>query len=106
MASAPPPGGTVRSVQVAIEINGTRLPGMTSFVVHTTNFRGPDTFEADLAIAALPDGFGLPFWAKTAAMTAEIFVSATAVPVGGPAQSGALKSLILGNVDHVEISLE
>ncbi len=89
MASDP-----IRRPTCVATINGTKVP-LLSFEVENNNHFAADTWDCSLALAGMPPGLDLSFWASQVPITVQIFAGL----YGDPSTS-----LILGDADHVSIN--
>ena len=83
----------IRRPSCVATVNGTPVP-VLSFEVESNNHFAADTWECSLALAGMPKGLGLGFWASQVPVTVQIFAG-----LNGPPAT----SLILGDADRVVI---
>jgi phage protein D len=83
----------IRRPTCVATINGTPVP-LLSFDVENNNHFAADTWECTLALAGMPAGMGLAFWASQVPITVQLFAG-----LNGPPTT----SLILGDADRVVI---
>ena len=81
--------------QLGLTVNGTTITNaLLSADIDNNNFFAADTFEAEIALNAMPPAFNAAFWSSS---QAQIEIS---VGIGN-----GLTQLILGNADDVDIEL-
>jgi phage protein D len=83
----------IRRPTCVATINGTPVP-VLSFEVESNNHFAADTWECSLALAGMPPGLGLAFWANQVPITVQLFAG-----LNGPPTT----SLILGDADRMSL---
>lgn len=87
----------VRQPALKVQVNGAACAGFNAFDVTTNGHFSADTFILTGALSALPPEKDAGWWLSGQAATVEIFADDTG--------AGNFVSLILGQVDYVEIDL-
>ena len=83
----------IRRPSCVATVNGTPVP-VLSFEVESNNHFAADTWECSLALAGMPKGLGLGFWASQVPVTVQIFAGlngppATSLILGDASESGS-----------------
>lgn len=82
-------------------INGVTVTGLVSFDVDNNSFYQADTFRATIALSAQPQATNWAWWASQKSMALELFAGFPPDPDNYTKSD--LQSLILGNIDEIEI---
>lgn len=92
----------LRSPRALLKIDGEAITGAAwTLEVDETEYAQPDTFNARIALSALPEARNAAFWAKAGKVEAEAFFGFPADPQDfGEAD---LESMFVGQVDEVDI---
>jgi len=94
----------VRFPRGVVKANGVPVVGWKSVEVNNNGYFQADTFRVAFAIAGLPSGYGLDYWSSTVPIQIEVMVGLLGAGDGQVTPSD-LTSLILGNVDQVDVDL-
>lgn len=97
----PDPVSTATRPRGAVFANGERLEGVVGFEVDNNTFYQADTFRVTLCLSKQPANRGLAWWAEQREMEAELLVGLPATPESYGRED--LQSLLIGNVDDIEI---
>jgi phage protein D len=101
MLNNPAPVATQRHPRGVAIINGQVVTGLVSFEVDQNSYYQADTFRATIALSAQPAATNLAWWASQSSLILELFAGFPADPDNYT--KADLSSLILGNVDDIEI---
>lgn len=82
-------------------VNGQVIDGLVSFDVDSNNFYQADTFRATLSLSAQPQATNWAWWASQKKLIVELFAGYPTDP--NNYSKSDLTSLILGNVDDIDI---
>lgn len=101
MLNNPAPVAESRQPRGLAIINGQVVTGLVSFEVDSNSYYQADTFRATIALSAQPAATNWAWWASQTKLVLELFAG---FPVDPDNYSKSdLGSLILGNVDDIEI---
>lgn len=90
-------GGASRQPRFKVKINAAAVDGFHEFEVTSNSHFTADTFRATAALSRLPAALDAAYWSNTGDQTIEILADDTG--------AGSFTSLILGQVDDVELDL-
>lgn len=97
----PDPVSTATRPRGAVFANGERIQGLVSFEVDNNTFYQADTFRVTLCLSDQPPNRGFAWWAEQREIEMEMMLGLPADP--NSFQRETLQSLLIGNVDDIEI---
>lgn len=101
MLNNPIPDSSARQPRGLAIVNGQLVTGLVSFEVDQNSFYQADTFRATIALSAQPAATNWAWWASQTKLVMELFAGFPVDPDNYTKSD--LGSLILGNVDDIEI---
>lgn len=101
MKNTLPVEGGVRQPRAMIRINGVNMTGWEHWSADLNTFHDPDKCSATFAASALPQGYGLDWWASQTDLEIEILAGFPADPANFTAND--LTSVFFGDLDDVSV---
>lgn len=101
------PGATnqARRPRYVVKVNGQQTTPTTCQVINNSHFQA-DTFDLGLEAWQQPDGFGIDFWDGAGQVQIEVLLGFLQDADDPSVIPSDIQSLIIGNVDDVELDLE